>query len=247
MDTAYNILMNTSGLELSFLDVALRFLCAMLVGLVIGTEREYTNRPAGMRTHILVALGACSVMIVGQLIFAHFSLFGATPDPARLSAQVITGVGFLGAGTIMREGTSVKGLTTAASLWAVACLGIAAGAGYYYVALVGMVLIFITLTLLEVVQNKLIGPHGDRCSYCLETNDVTIGLRVLHDCAKECRIEIGELLAERYDNGTFSITFHAELGGARGAKRRQILFEKLAAHNGIISVYQKCDLADAHK
>ena len=247
MDTAYNILMDTSSFELSFLDIALRFLCAMLVGLVIGTEREYTNRPAGMRTHILVALGACSVMIVGQVLFAHYSSMGATPDPARLSAQVITGVGFLGAGTIMREGTSVKGLTTAASLWSVACLGIAAGAGYYYVALVGMVLIFITLTLLEVVQNKLVGAHGDRCSYCLETNDVTIGLRVLHDCAKECRVEIGELLAEKADNGTFSITFHAELGGSRGAKRRHLLFEKLASHSGIISVYQKCDLTQSGK
>lgn len=247
MDTAYNILMNTSSFELSFLDVALRFLCAMLVGLVIGTEREYTNRPAGMRTHILVALGACSVMVVGQMLFAHYSSFGANPDPARLSAQVITGVGFLGAGTIMREGTSVKGLTTAASLWSVACLGIAAGAGYYYVALVGMVLIFITLTLLEVVQNKLVGAHGDRCSYCLETNDVTVGLRVLHDCAKECRVEIGELLAEKNDDGVFSITFHAELGGARGVKRRQMLFEKLAAHSGIVSVYQKCDLSAPNK
>jgi len=176
------------------------------------------------------------------MLFAHYSSFGANPDPARLSAQVITGVGFLGAGTIMREGTSVKGLTTAASLWSVACLGIAAGAGYYFVALVGMVLIFITLTLLEVVQNKLVGPHGERCSYCLETNDVTIGLRVLHDCAKDCRVEISELLAERSEEGVFNITFHAELGGARGMKRRQKLFESLAAHKGIISVYQKCDL-----
>jgi putative Mg2+ transporter-C (MgtC) family protein len=186
-------------------------------------------------------------MVVGQMLFAHYSAFGANPDPARLSAQVITGVGFLGAGTIMRKGTSVKGLTTAASLWSVACLGIAAGAGYYFVALVGMVLIFITLTLLEVVQNKLVGAHGDRCSYCLETNDVTVGLRVLHDCAKECRVEIGELLAEKSDDGVFSITFHAELGGARGAKRRQMLFEKLAAHSGIVSVYQKCDLSTPHK
>lgn len=97
-------------------DVILRLLCAMLVGAVIGTEREYTHRPAGMRTHMLVSLGACAVMITSQMIFAQYRPFGATPDPARLSAQVITGVGFLGAGTIMREGATVKGLTTAASL-----------------------------------------------------------------------------------------------------------------------------------
>ena len=102
------------------MDIMLRLLCAMLIGVVIGTEREYTHRPAGMRTHMLVALGACAVMITSQLIFFQYRPFGATPDPARLSAQVITGVGFLGAGTILREGTSIKGLTTAASIWAVA-------------------------------------------------------------------------------------------------------------------------------
>ena len=125
-------------------DVFLRMLCSMAVGMVIGTEREYSNRPAGMRTHILVALGACAVMLTGQMIFAQYHSYGAAPDPARLAAQVITGVGFLGAGTIMREGPTVRGLTTAASLWAVACLGVAAGGGYYSIALVGMVFIFIT-------------------------------------------------------------------------------------------------------
>ena len=96
-------------------ELALRLGCAMLVGLIIGIEREYTHRPAGMRTHILVALGACVVSIVGEILFTQYTSLGATPDPARLSAQVITGVGFLGAGTIMKEGPSVKGLTTAAS------------------------------------------------------------------------------------------------------------------------------------
>ena len=109
------------GADLLVLDwkqVCMRFLCAMVVGVVIGTEREYTHRPAGMRTHILVALGACAVMVTGQLIFVDYKPFGGTPDPARLAAQVITGVGFLGAGTILREGANVKGLTTAASLGA---------------------------------------------------------------------------------------------------------------------------------
>ena len=116
-------------LLLDWKQICMRFLCAMIVGVVIGTEREYTHRPAGMRTHILVALGACAVMVTGQLIFAEYKPYGGAPDPARLAAQVITGVGFLGAGTILREGANVKGLTTAASLWSVACLGIAAGGG----------------------------------------------------------------------------------------------------------------------
>ena len=97
MDTAYNILMNTSSLNLSFWDVALRFLCAMLVGLVIGTEREYTNRPAGMRTHILVAVGACLCSLIGIYLVNK----GLDTDPMRIGAQVVSGIGFLGAGIIL--------------------------------------------------------------------------------------------------------------------------------------------------
>lgn len=138
-----------SPLAMSPLDIVLRLLCAMLVGAIIGTEREYTYRPAGMRTHMLVSLGACVVMLTSQMIFYQYRAYGATPDPARLSAQVITGVGFLGAGTIMKEGPSIKGLTTAASVWAVACLGVAAGGGYYAVALIGTLCMMITLTVLN--------------------------------------------------------------------------------------------------
>ena len=152
-------------MEPGMLEIALRLSCAMLIGLVIGTEREYTHRPAGMRTHILVALGACAVSVTGELLFNQYSSMGALPDPARLSAQVVTGVGFLGAGTIMREGFSVKGLTTAASLWAVACLGIAAGFGYYALAIFGMVFILVTLTFFEWLQDKIIKSHTKQKNY----------------------------------------------------------------------------------
>ena len=88
----------------------------MFIGIVVGAERGRNHRPAGMRTHMLVALGACVTMVVSQFLFVEFRPLGATPDPARLGAQVVSGVGFLGAGTIMREGLSIKGLTTAASI-----------------------------------------------------------------------------------------------------------------------------------
>ena len=135
-------------------DVFLRMLCSMAVGTVIGTEREYSNRPAGMRTHILVALGACAVMLTGQMIFTQYSSYGAAPDPARLAAQVITGVGFLGAGTIIVTGRQeVKGLTTAAGLWASACMGIAIGAGFYECMIVGTLLIVFSMKLLPMIEN----------------------------------------------------------------------------------------------
>ena len=124
-------------------------LAALLSG-IIGFEREHSHRPAGFRTHILVAVGSALVMTTSFFIFEQFK--GQTNmDPARLGAQVISGIGFLGAGTILREGFSVKGLTTAASLWAVSCIGLAVGAGFYEGAVVGTIVIFITLNLLKKV------------------------------------------------------------------------------------------------
>ena len=222
--------------ELGLADICLRLLCAMIVGMVIGTEREYTNRPAGMRTHILVALGAASVMITGQMIFLQYSALGATPDPSRLSAQVITGVGFLGAGTILREGTNVKGLTTAASLWAVACLGIAAGAGYYAIALAGMVFIFITLTFFEAIQDKLVGPGLSLHKYILETDDIAAGLGAINTHATKQRAAIRDMRTAQQPGGNYRITFQAEIGGIRGKKRRAKFLETLAADPAVVSL-----------
>lgn len=223
--------------ELGLGEICLRLLCAMAVGMVIGTEREYTNRPAGMRTHILVALGACAVMITGQLIFLQYKALGGSPDPSRLSAQVITGVGFLGAGTILREGTNVKGLTTAASLWAVACLGIAAGGGYYAVALMGMVFIFITLTIFEVLQSKLVGPGNSLHSFTLTVNDISAGLHAISTHAQKHRAGIRDMLTRRLEDGSYQITFLVEIGGTRAKVRRQKFLEALSADDAVTSVH----------
>lgn len=227
--------------ELGLGEICLRLLCAMVVGMVIGTEREYTNRPAGMRTHILVALGAAAVMITGQMIFLQYSALGATPDPSRLAAQVITGVGFLGAGTILREGTNVKGLTTAASLWAVACLGIAAGGGYYAIALAGMVFIFVTLTFFEAIQDKLMGPGLSLHKYILETKDISAGLAAINTHALKQRAAIRDMLTQQQSDGSYRITFQAEIGGIRGKKRRAKFLENLASDPAVISLHIASD------
>ncbi len=206
--------------------VALRLACAMLVGLVIGTEREYTNRPAGMRTHILVALGACVVSITGEILFHEYKLLGANPDPARLSAQVITGVGFLGAGTIMRKDSSVRGLTTAASLWAVACLGIACGFGHYTVGLLGMVFIFITLTVFEYIQHKWMRGGEFLRSYVLETEDVSHALELVDIQAQKQRARVEHIAVESKEN-TYIITFQAEIGGRGSTQRSRKFLEGL--------------------
>lgn len=114
-------------------DIVIRLVVSALLGGLVGFEREVHNRPAGLRTHMLVSVGSALLMVVSLQVANAFS--GRTPaDPARIAAQVVSGIGFLGAGTILREGITIRGLTTAASLWVVAALGLAAGAGFYVAA-----------------------------------------------------------------------------------------------------------------
>lgn len=130
------------------IEIALRLLLSVLLGGIIGYEREHTNRPAGFRTHILVCVGSALVMVTSEFIFNKYGSY-ANIDPARLGAQVISGIGFLGAGTIIRDGFNVRGLTTAASLWSVSCVGIATGIGFYGGAAAATLLIFLTLITLK--------------------------------------------------------------------------------------------------
>ncbi len=223
------------NLQPNLVEIALRLACAMIVGLVIGTEREYTHRPAGMRTHILVALGACVVSITGELLFHHYNGMGAVPDPARLSAQVITGVGFLGAGTILREGFTVKGLTTAASVWATACLGIAAGFGYYALAIFGMVGIFVTLTFFEWLQKVLMRPgHGISNEYILETGDIANALAVINEHSQLAQAAITDMHAEATENG-HRVTFQLHFRGRHAAKHRQMFFDDMVSQKSTLS------------
>lgn len=136
------------------LSVIIRLILAGIMGGIVGYEREHTQRPAGFRTHILVCVGAALVMITSEFIFERYHAL-ANLDPARLGAQVISGIGFLGAGTIIREGFSVKGLTTAASLWAVSCVGITVGAGLYSGAVVATIFIFVTLLALKKFETSI--------------------------------------------------------------------------------------------
>jgi putative Mg2+ transporter-C (MgtC) family protein len=137
-----------------YLDIIARLVLACMLGGIIGFEREHGNRPAGFRTHILVCVGSALVMVTSEFVFNMFS-DRTSLDPARLGAQVISGIGFLGAGTIVREGFNVKGLTTAASLWAVACVGLAVGIGFYEGAVIATILIYITLILLKKIEKQI--------------------------------------------------------------------------------------------
>jgi putative Mg2+ transporter-C (MgtC) family protein len=134
------MLLSASVPALSDWDVLLRLAVAAGLGAAVGVERELRDREAGVRTHLLVSLGAGLFTIVSAYGFREFYAAGITADPTRIAAQIVTGVGFLGAGAIIREGLSVRGLTTAGSLWIVAAIGMSAGAGYYWPAIVGTAL-----------------------------------------------------------------------------------------------------------
>lgn len=137
----------------NFAATAFRLFMAMLFGGIIGLERGRRRRPAGFRTHILVCMGAALAMCISQYIAVTL---GQTTDISRLGAQVINGIGFLGAGTIVVTGRQqVKGLTTAAGLWASACMGLAIGAGYYECAVIACITIFLTITALNNVEKLL--------------------------------------------------------------------------------------------
>jgi putative Mg2+ transporter-C (MgtC) family protein len=143
------------------LAVLVKLLLAAFAGGAVGLEREKHGRPAGLRTHLLVALGACLMMVVSEAFQLKYGGFDTTSavrlDPGRVAAQIVVGIGFLGAGVIIKEGTSVRGLTTAASLWLVAGLGMAFGMGLFLPGAMATVLALISLVFLkrlEPVINK---------------------------------------------------------------------------------------------
>jgi putative Mg2+ transporter-C (MgtC) family protein len=131
---------------------------AGVLGGAIGAEREIRERDAGLRTHLLVGVGAALFTIVSAYAWADFNFSsrnGVTYDPTRIAAQIVTGIGFLGAGAIIRQGLSVRGLTTAASLWVVAALGMAAGAGYYSGAVLATVVVLVSLWPLRILAYRI--------------------------------------------------------------------------------------------
>ncbi|HEU5263775.1 MAG TPA: MgtC/SapB family protein [Gaiellaceae bacterium] len=150
--------------EITFAEELFRICLAAGLGAAVGLERELREHEAGLRTHMLVAVGSALFTLVSAYGFGEF--FAQTGpvvpvDPTRIAAQIVTGIGFLGAGAIIRQGTNVRGLTTAATLWAVAAIGLAAGAGYYFGAVATTVVVLIALWPLKLLARQLLGRESD--------------------------------------------------------------------------------------
>jgi putative Mg2+ transporter-C (MgtC) family protein len=137
-------------------DIVIRLCLAFVAGGIIGFERSSRHQVAGLRTHILISVGACCLMLLSIWMPQHFAGPHTTNvDPGRIAAQVVSGMGFLGAGAIIRLGNNIRGLTTAASLWLIAAIGMTIGAGMYAAAITAVVLAILALLVLNRIERKI--------------------------------------------------------------------------------------------
>jgi len=141
---------------ISELEMVARLLLASVLSAAVGYEREQHDQPAGLRTHMVLTIGATLAMMLSIQLAADYSSIVPNGDPARLAAQVISGIGFLGAGAIIRYGSNVRGLTTATSLWTIAIVGLAVGAGYYIGAVAAAILLLLILDTIDRLEKRFI-------------------------------------------------------------------------------------------
>lgn len=207
--------------ELNTASIVFRMVLAILCGGIIGLERERKRRPAGFRTHMLVCLGSALVMMISHYILLTF---GPGTDPARLGAQVISGIGFLGAGTILVTGRQqVKGLTTAAGLWASACMGLAIGIGFYGGALIACAAIVAAMFLLDGIDRR-IAASSRHVTLYIEFDRSAIG-GAFFETLRAREIKVGEIEISRnhMSEGGDSLTVVVALESRRRIPHAEIL------------------------
>lgn len=214
-------------------EIINRMLFAAAVGSVIGLERQLKGHPIGMRTNTLVCISSAAVMILSEMMMTNtFSVYGRVVDP-RLAPQVITGIGFLGAGTIMHSDSNVKGLTTAASLWSVGCIGLVIGAGFYQLAAVVTALVFIVLLMMNYISNFFQRSVQHRNISLSIEPQLDIFLAVISHL-KDCGVNIDRADAQidtRGENKKATIDF-----SVRGIKQAQKIIKSLESVEGILNI-----------
>jgi putative Mg2+ transporter-C (MgtC) family protein len=225
---------------LSNLEIIFRLLLSAVIGGLIGMEREANNRPAGLRTHVLVTLGASLIMLLSMYGFEGLGADGRGADPARLAAQVVSGIGFLGAGTILRTENKVSGLTTAASLWVCGGIGLAIGGGYYIGGLATAGIVLFTLRSLGFIEKKIFrksyrvlivqfldrpGLIGDVGQILGDNNILIKDIRIVQD--DEYEADDQQVVERRPVEVYFTVKIPGNLSGKR-------LFSELLNIEGII-------------
>lgn len=212
-------------------DILIRLSLALLLGGLIGLEREQSNHAAGLRTNILVCLGACLLMLLSIYGFSDFvEEPNVRVDPARLAAAVITGVGFLGAGTILFTGKSITGLTTAASLWVVAAIGLAVGAGFYFASASVTVMVLLTLWLFNKLEKRYIKAKKEQL-ISIHAADLSSVMNKLNNVLDHRKVVIKKMYMEdvadsdKRDEQLTKLVLHVIMPQRKNEKLMQLLDE----------------------
>ena len=214
--------------EVTYLAVVLRIFSAVIIGGLLGLERGLKHRAAGLRTYMLVCVGSCLIMLTNHYIYQTFG----SGDPVRMGAQVVSGIGFLGAGTIIvTRRSQIKGLTTAAGLWSAAGVGLALGVGFYEAALMGSVAVFVVMTLLQKMDNRMHRNSKRMEIYFELDHNISLGdfMRQIH----EQNVEISDVQRE-YESDT-EAGIRAYIATLKSPKRRNRteILEKIQSLPGV--------------
>ena len=214
--------------EVTYLAVVLRIFAAVIIGGLLGLERGLKNRAAGLRTYMLVCVGACIIMLTNQYIYQSFG----SGDPVRMGAQVVSGIGFLGAGTIIvTRRSQIRGLTTAAGLWAVAGVGLALGIGFYEAAIIGAAAIFGVIAVLQGFDRQMhrkarIIEVYIECAPTLPLGDLLRAIR-------EMDLELSDLQREKESEAEAGNRAYVATLKTRKRTNHQTILEELSAISGI--------------
>ena len=231
-------------------EVLLRLVISALAGGFIGMEREAKNRPAGLKTHILVTLGSALIMLISMYGFDGMGTNNEGGEPARLAAQVVSGIGFLGAGTILRNGNNIQGLTTAASIWVCGGIGLAIGNGYYFGGIATSIIVMITLKTMGFLEKRIfksnykslivhckrrVGLIGD-VGQILGKNNISVrDIKINDDDGDDELVNGSGLTVEE-------IKFTLKLPPKLIVER---LFDDILSINGVVSAGWECDMIDS--
>lgn len=215
--------------EVTLFAVLLRIIVAAFLGGFMGLERGLKNRAAGLRTYMLVCVGACLIMLTNQFIYQSYAI----GDPVRMGAQVISGIGFLGAGTIIvTRRSQVKGLTTAAGLWTAAGVGLALGIGFYEGAIVGFLTILTVMTLMQYMDNRMRNKTKSFEIYVELSPQATLG-NLLREI-REMDIEIRDVQKQTGADIEGNIRAYSATLETKRRTAHQIVLEQIIAIEGII-------------
>ena len=218
-------------------ELFLRLVLSCILGGIIGYERQSRRKSAGLRTNVLVCLGACLIMVLSQALYENVE--GRTnADPARLAAQVVSGIGFLGAGAIMKEGLTVTGLTTAACLWVVAGVGLAVGSGFYSGALMTTALVFVTLGSLSRLDDWV--DHEKNIGLNIHTVDKPGQLMEISTCLEDLQLKVRGIKVKADEdevetNGDKLMYINLEIFNKQGIKSI-VIVDAVRQIDGVISV-----------